>query len=177
VLPTKHKIAIARAVNRVIVAARAIIGRSSRVAVRRRNVKWELDLNEGIDLALYLGVYQRIPKRAFQWIPPGWLVIDVGANIGAHALPLAHDVDGHVIAVEPTDYGFSRLKANVALNPRLHPRLILVQAALTAGAESADRDENIQFYARWPLRGGGPDPHGKHLGKTGNRNECAFPEP
>src|SRR5262245_54072536 len=135
-LSTKRKIAVARVLNRAIVGARTIVGLSSRVTVRRHNVKWELDLDEGIDLAIYLGVYQHIPKRAVQWIPRGSLVIDVGANIGAHALPLAHDVDGHVVAIEPTDYGFSRLKANAALNPHLHPRLILVQAALTAGGRS-----------------------------------------
>src|SRR5262249_20630337 len=150
---------------RVIVGARTSVGLPSRVTVYRRNVKWELDLDEGIDLAIYLGVYQRIPERAAQSIPRGCLAIDVGANIGAHALPLASEVDSHVIAIEPTDYGFSRLKANAALNPHLHPRLILIQAALTAGAKSAEGEENIQFYARWPLKDGGPDRHLKHLGK------------
>src|SRR5262249_6027549 len=40
----------------------------------------------------------------------------------------------------------------------------LIQAALTAAAKSADCEENIQFYARWPLKDGGPDRHLKHHG-------------
>jgi FkbM family methyltransferase len=94
-------------------------------------------------------------------------VIDVGANIGSHGIPLAHQVgrDGHVIAIEPTDYGFSRLKANAALNPELDSRLILVQAALIAGGKSPDSGENVRFYSRWPLKGSGADRHAKHLGK------------
>ncbi len=88
-LTTKRKIALARVLNFAIVGARALAGRSSRVIARRRDVNWELELNEGIDLAIYLGLYQRIPRRAARWITPGALVFDIGANIGAHSLPLA----------------------------------------------------------------------------------------
>src|SRR5258708_1896369 len=88
-LTTKRKIALARMLNFAVVGTRALAGRSSRVTVRRRDVNWELDLDEGIDLAIYLGLYQRIPRRAARWITPGALVLDIGANIGAHSLPLA----------------------------------------------------------------------------------------
>lgn len=166
-LTTKRKIALARMLNFAIVGTRGLAGRSSRVRVRRRDVTWELDLNEGIDLAIYLGLYQRIPPRAVRWITPGALVLDIGANIGAHSLPLARAVghDGLVIAVEPTDYAFSRLRANAALNADLRSRLVLVQAALTAQTDAPDRKENVRFYARWPLKGGSGDRHGKHLGE------------
>ncbi|HEY6705131.1 MAG TPA: FkbM family methyltransferase [Xanthobacteraceae bacterium] len=145
--------------NFAIVGARALAGRSSRVIARRRDVNWELELNEGIDLAIYLGLYQRIPRRAARWITPGALVLDIGANIGAHSLPLARAVgrDGVVVAVEPTDYAFCRLQANAALNPDLQSRLILVQAALTAQTDGPGPKENARFYSRWPLSGGGPD--------------------
>jgi FkbM family methyltransferase len=166
-LTTKRKIALARMLSFAIVGTRALAGRSSRVIARRREVNWELELNEGIDLAIYLGVYQRIPRRAARWITPGALVLDIGANVGAYSLPLARAVgrDGVVVAVEPTDYAFSRLQANAALNPDLQPRLVLVQAALTAQADSRDRKANARFYSRWPLKGGGPDRHRKHLGE------------
>src|SRR5262249_10642766 len=38
------------------------------------------DLNEGIDFAVYLGLYQNIPRRIFEnCIPPRPLVLDIGA--------------------------------------------------------------------------------------------------
>ena len=165
-LTTKRKIALARMLNCAIVGTRTLAGRPSRVIVRRHDVNWELDLNEGIDLAIYLGLYQRIPRRAARWITPGALVLDIGANIGAHSLPLARAVgnDGLVVAVEPTDYAFSRLQANAALNSELESRLVLVQAALTARTDRPDRKENAHFYSRWPLKRGGGDRHAKHLG-------------
>ena len=175
-LTTKRKIALARVLSFAIVGTRAIAGRSSRVIARRLDVNWELELNEGIDLAIYLGLYQRIPRRAARWITPGALVFDIGANIGAYSLPLARAVggDGVVVGIEPTDYAFSRLQANAALNPNLLPRLVLVQAALTTQADGADQKENARFYSRWPLRGGGADRHRKHLGELETATRARF---
>jgi len=175
-LSTKHKIEIARLLNRAIVGALSIAGRPSRVVARRRNVTWKLDLNEGIDFAIYLGVYQRIPQRVTRWIVPGALVLDIGANIGAHSLLLAQAVGphGHVIAIEPTDYGFSCLKANAELNSDLLPRLILVQAALTTGAERADQGDQTQFFARWPLNDNDTQRHPKHMGKLETAKDARF---
>jgi FkbM family methyltransferase len=175
-LSTKHKIEIARLLNRAIVGARSIAGRPSRAVVRRRNLTWKLDLNEGIDFAIYLGLYQRIPQRITRCIIPGALVLDIGANIGAHSFLLAQTVGphGHVIAIEPTDYGFFCLKANAALNSDLLPRLILVQAALTAGAARADQGGQRQFYARWPLNGGDAQRHPKHMGKLETAKGARF---
>lgn len=175
-LTTKRKIALARMLNFAVVGTRALAGRSSRVTARRRDVNWELDLDEGIDLAIYLGLYQRIPRRAARWITPGALVLDIGANIGAHSLPLARAVgdDGFVIAIEPTDYAFSRLQANAALNSELASRLILVQAALTAYTDRPDREKNAHFYSRWPLKRDGPDRHAKHLGALEAASRARF---
>ena len=172
-LSTKYKIEIARLLNRAIVSARSMVGRPPRAVARRRNVIWNLDLNEGIDFAIYLGLYQRIPQRVTQWIKPGALVLDIGANIGAHSLLLAQAVGphGYVIAIEPTDYGFSCLKANAALNSHLLPRLVLVQAALTAGANQGGQ---TQFYARWPLNGGDVQRHPKHMGKLETAEGARF---
>jgi FkbM family methyltransferase len=175
-LTTKRKIALARVLSFAIVGARALAGRSSRVIARRRDVNWELELNEGIDLAIYLGLYQRIPARTARWITPGALVFDIGANIGAHTLPFAQALgpDGIVVAVEPTDYAFSRLQANAALNPDLLPRLALVQAALTAQSNDPGPKDHARFYARWPLKGGGTDRHRKHLGELETAKGARF---
>jgi FkbM family methyltransferase len=175
-LSTRQKMAIARVLNVAIVGARTVAGRTPRVSVRRRQVTWDLDLNEGIDLAIYLGLYQRIPRRAVRWIRPGALVLDIGANIGAHSLPLARAVgaDGRVVAIEPSDYAFARLKANAAANPELLPRLVPIQAALTADATAPASEETVRFYSRWPLRGGGGDRHPKHLGAPETAGAARF---
>jgi FkbM family methyltransferase len=164
-LSTRGKINIARTLNVAIVGTRSLVGRHAIVTCRRRGLKWRLDLNEGIDFAIYLGLYQKIPRRIVEsWIPPGSLVLDIGANIGSHALPLARQVGpyGRVVAIEPTVFAFSKLCANVALNPELNDRMILVQAALNDGATDQPQPE---FYSRWPLHRRAAGGHRQHLGQ------------
>jgi hypothetical protein len=59
--------------------------------VRRRGLKWELDLREGIDLAIFaFGCFESETYQTIQKIVrPGSIVFDIGANIGAHTLNLA----------------------------------------------------------------------------------------
>src|SRR5258707_12587859 len=105
-LTTKRKIALARMLNFAVVGTRALAGRSSRVTVRRRDVNWELDLDEGIALAIYLGLYQRIPRRAARWMTPAALVFDIGATIRAPTLPLRPAVsdDGFASATSRAEH-------------------------------------------------------------------------
>jgi FkbM family methyltransferase len=71
-----------------------------------------------------------------QMVKPGDVVIEAGANIGAHTVPLAQLVGpaGAVYAFEPQRMVFQMLCANLALNalPNVHAR----QAALGAAAGS-----------------------------------------
>jgi len=77
-------------------------------------------------------------------------VLDVGANIGAHALHLAKLVgsSGRVIAFEPTDFAFAKLQRNAALNPALPVQP--VKAALADHSASAQR---VDFRASWRTDG------------------------
>ena len=174
-LPTSTKMRIARALNRAIVGSRALLGLNSIVHARRRQVSWCLDLNEGIDLALYLGVYQAVPKRVIaRWVQPGSLVIDIGANIGSHCLPMARQVGprGRVVAIEPTDYAFSKLVANTKLNATLADRIIPIQAAL--GDETTHGGRDATFYSRWPLRGATAHRHAGHMGQLESAGGARF---
>ena len=53
-----------------------------------------------------------------QLCAPGDVVIEIGANIGAHTVPLARHVgaQGRILAIEPQRLVFQTLCANVALN-------------------------------------------------------------
>lgn len=67
----------------------------------------------------YYGEYFEQEVALFrQFLRPGDVVIDVGANIGAHTVPLARMVGptGRVLAFEPVRLNFQTLCANLALN-------------------------------------------------------------
>lgn len=165
-LSTKTKLRLGRLLNQAVGQGRRLAGLGSSARVKRLGIEWQLNLDEGIDFAIYLGVYQRVPARVRErWIKPGALVVDIGANIGAFSLPIAHAVGeaGRVVAVEPTDYAFGRLVANAGLNAALAQRLIPVQAGLTDG--SAQQGEPT-FFSRWPLDGETAARHPRHGGQA-----------
>ncbi|MBX6324228.1 MAG: FkbM family methyltransferase, partial [Rhodospirillaceae bacterium] len=133
-LATRHKIELARLLSRGLLAARRASGRGPQARVVRAGVRWELDLREGIDLAVYLNLYERATSRAIaRHLRAGAVALDIGANIGAHTLPMARRVGpaGRVVAFEPTDYAFAKLRRNVGLNPDLAARIACLQVLLT----------------------------------------------
>lgn len=164
-MKTTHKIAAARAIYHVIHAGRVLFGRNDHEIVSRGGVTYDLDLSQGIDFAIFLGnFYERQTKAALRkLVSPGTLVLDIGANIGAHTLHLAQLVgaDGCVMAFEPTDFAFRKLSRNLDLNPLLANRVEAHHCFLTAG-DGANVPEAI--YSSWPLaRQAGL--HAKHLGR------------
>ncbi len=84
----------------------------------------------------------------FQILEPGHLVIDVGANIGTHTIPLAKKVTeaGLVLAFEPQRQVFGYLAANVSLNNLLH--VVTYQQALGSSPGQVRiplRDPRLEF--------------------------------
>lgn len=151
VLTTRTKIGVARWLSRVLVGLRQVIGLGSEVEARRRGIRWKLDLREGIDLAIYLGLYEKWLERiATRYLGPGGVAIDIGANIGAHTLLFARLVgsDGLALAIEPTDYAFDKLKTNLGLNPLLARRVEIHQVFLVS-----DSRDPIPggVYSSWPV--------------------------
>jgi FkbM family methyltransferase len=150
-LSTARKIALARVLYRGVTWARRVAGRAgTEVVCRRRGVRWSLDLSEGVQFGIYTGLYERATSKLLRDLAtPGSLVIDVGANIGAHALPLARAVGppGRVIAIEPTDAAYGRLLRNRQLNPEIADRIVPIQAALGSPAGGLEP----AYYAAWEL--------------------------
>jgi FkbM family methyltransferase len=152
---TAHKVAIAKALYFAVSTARKAVGRPDKVVARRKGLRYELDLGEGFDLAIYLfGAVEPSTCRALAaHVRPGMTVLDVGANIGAHTLHLARLVGpaGRVYAFEPSAFAYRKLLRNLSLNPDLAPRVAAYQCFLTREG-SRGLPENV--YSSWPLAAG-----------------------
>lgn len=151
-LTTRQKIALARIARAPVIAARRLLGRGPEVVVKRRGLTWQLDLREGIDFSIFLmGGFELRTIAAYGAIlRPGSVALDIGANIGAHALPLAELVGplGRVLAFEPTSFAYAKLRRNLSLNPELGERVRAFQMMLVA-----DDAETLPeaLYSSWPL--------------------------
>jgi FkbM family methyltransferase len=165
-IPTRRKLQIGRLISLALQAGRRLAGLPVQVAVVRDGIRWSLDLTEGIDLALYLGAYQKLGAYVENAVlRPGTVALDIGANVGAFTLPLAARLGegGRVIAIEPTFYAFEKLRANLALNPMLSDRVITFQALLGT-ADKVDYKESV--FSSWQLSGrSDQDRHPAHGGR------------
>jgi FkbM family methyltransferase len=164
-LSTSHKIRIARGLSATVLAVRSLFGLTPDVVTTRRGVIWSLNLKEGIDLAIYIlgGFELRTLRRYAQLIKEGDVVLDIGANVGAHTLPLAQLVgsSGKVFSFEPTAYAFAKQQTNIALNPQLAPRISAHQMMLMA-TDTQPLPESV--YSSWPLEAA-DDLHNEHHGR------------
>jgi len=172
-LSTHTKVKIAGALSWTVRATRSLAGHdSNEVEVFRDGLKWRLDLEQGIDLAIYLlGAFERSTVNAYRKIvQPGDTVLDIGANVGAHTLHLARLVgnNGTVIAYEPTAYAVRKLRQNLALNPGLAQRVTVAQMMLT---DSDDRIPEHEIYSSWPLTTQ-KDLHAGHRGQLKSTDGC-----
>jgi FkbM family methyltransferase len=164
-MKTTHKIGVARAIYHAVHTGRLLLRRTDREIVVRDGITYDLDLSQGIDFAIYLGgLFERSTAIALSKLTePSSLVLDIGANIGAHTLRLAGLVGpkGRVMAFEPTDFAFSKLRRNVDLNPSLSQRVETFHCFLTVSDGSTVPDA---IYSSWPLAVDA-GLHPKHLGQ------------
>ena len=158
--------------SRRVHAARTAVGLSDHAVVKRSGVTFDLDLSQGIEIAMYLGnMFERGTGNAIRnLVQPSWLVLDIGANIGAHTLPMARLVgpSGRVVSFEPTEYAYQKLKSNLALNPDIASRVTTYQCFLAAKDEAEVPDS---IYSSWPLSVN-DGLHAKHLGQAMSTNKA-----
>jgi FkbM family methyltransferase len=88
-------------------------------------------------------------------IRPGWRFIDIGANVGAYALFVAHRAgpDAKVLAIEPHPEMLRRLRANVGFNPQAP--VTVVQAAVSAADGAVALTMDARNAGRSRIAGGG----------------------
>jgi FkbM family methyltransferase len=100
----------------------------------RQGMRWDLDISDNLQRRLYLvGSYESLTLDALaSYVRPTDVVLDVGANIGAIALPLARRLSGpgRVVAVEAAADTVERLRWHVAANG-LGGRVQIIQAGLS----------------------------------------------
>lgn len=172
-MKTAQKISLARLAYKVVQPIRALGGGTNRCVVTRGGIKYDLDLGQGIDFAIYLGnIFERSTRRALsELVAPSATVLDIGANVGAHTLHLAQSVGprGEVLAFEPTEFAYTKLVRNLELNPQLNARVSAHNCFLAAKDKA---DVPAAIYSSWPLNSiaaqkeDGTDFHAKHLGRA-----------
>jgi FkbM family methyltransferase len=102
----------------------------------------------GKKLALYGEYEQYTQELLLSLAAPGSVVVDVGANIGLHTIPLARRVGpkGTVIAFEPDPDNFQILCRNIRVNSVSN--VCTYKLALSSGSGAA------LLYQSWENRGG-----------------------
>ena len=129
--------------------------RGKQTIATRDGITYSLNLSEMIDACIQVGAYECDVQQAIGALcQPGTIALDIGANVGAHALPLGKIAGngGAVYAFEPTSYAFAKLAANIALNPTLN-----VGAFRVALSDKNQKDVEIDFRSSWRTDGSRAD--------------------
>ena len=157
---TRVKIRIARIIYRVL----HLVLREDRRIICRNDVRFAVDLSEGIDLSIYLfGNFQdHVTRQKYFSIPQDAVIFDVGANIGCMTLKFAQLAPrGHIYAFEPTYFAYRKLQRNMTLNPKLEKRITAAQLFLS---DQSCTDHRLKAYASWKVDGHRTGTHLLHGG-------------
>jgi FkbM family methyltransferase len=91
------------------------------------------------------------------WHPKaGETVLDIGAAFGSYALP-ALAGGARVVCFSPADFDTSLLEANLALNPDMARRCLVVRDGLYSG-EGWFNPDHCKFATEWTAKPGEPCP-------------------
>lgn len=97
---------------------------------------WQMNLHLKTEKYYWLGTYEPAMEMASaDFVRPGDIVYDIGANIGYFSLSFARKVgqEGHVFAFEPLPSNIERLRHNVKLNQQ-DERITIVPCAVSDSA-------------------------------------------
>ena len=156
-MKTIYKILIAKILSRILTF---FISRNQNV--ERNSIKWSLDLNEGIDLSIYLfGTSEKKIinlRKIFTNKNEPLTILDIGANVGSVSLVIAKMFENSkIFAIEPTNYAFNKLSNNLKMNQdlinRVHTRQIFI---------SNDKKPQ-KVWSSWNFDSSN-EKHQKHLG-------------
>ena len=174
-IKTRQKIFLASLLFRWVRFIRKLRGLTTKDVFHRKGLHWELDLEEGIDFAIYLwGAFEpELAKFFDRKVNPDDVVFDIGANIGAHTVHFANKIStgaGHVYAVEATHFAYDKLMRNLELNPGLLPHATVFHSILVAPGEQT---KELEIFSSWPLLGKG-ERHAQHQGMSKSTGDAAM---
>ena len=90
--------------------------------ITRDGITYFVDIRKVIDFSIFIGAWEKSTIEFLNRnVNQNNVVIEVGANIGAHTLQIAKlaGKKGRVIAIEPTQFAIEKLKKNISLNPNI----------------------------------------------------------
>lgn len=155
-MKTKHKILFAKFISKIITFIY-----KDKVLVRRNGINWFLDLNEGIDLSIFLfGKFENSILKVSKFLIKNKKIdiLDIGCNMGVHTLFLAKVFKkSKIYSIEPTDFAFKKLKKNVGLNKGMN-NIKIFQFFLTRKKILPKK-----VYSSWELTNQNKK-HKKHMG-------------
>ena len=121
--------------------------RKKTIIAKIDGMTFHLDLGEVIDTSLLMGTFEPDVTRIIEsFCQPGWTILDVGANIGAHTLRFGKVAgsSGRVYAFEPTDYAYRKLLRNIALD-----HLDSTEAFQVAVSNRSQRRQTVNYRSSW----------------------------
>lgn len=105
----------------------------------RDGITYKLDISDYMDYALYYGIQSEPRDKLYGLVKEGFVVFDVGTNIGETLLGFAQIIGnkGKVYGFEPVPYLHERAKTNIGLNN--FNNIHLFNVALS------DKEETLSF--------------------------------
>ena len=156
-LKTSFKIGIAKLISKTLL----LIGFKKINIYNRSEIKWKLNLSEGIDLSIFLfGSFQiNVVEALINLINilnkkqgKYFNIIDVGSNIGDKSLLLSRRLiklgikNFKIFSIEPTSYAFQKQKINLNLNKILKKKISLYKYFI-----SNNKKKPKMTYSSWEL--------------------------
>ena len=122
-----------------------------KIQVLRNNIKWNLDLSEGIDLHIFIfGTFETEIIKCAKKLKLNKFknIIDIGANFGIQTLQIADEFkNSKIFSIEPTNYAYAKLLKNLNLNKELKKNVITYRIFL--GSKNQKKPDSI--YSSWNL--------------------------
>ena len=164
-MKTYYKILIAKIILKIL----SMFAFNLKINCKRNSLNWCLDLNEGIDLSIF--IFGRFEYEIIKTIKDLKLdsknninIIDIGSNIGAQTLQIAmHLKNSTIYSIEPTNFAFKKLLLNLNSNPIIKKKIYANQVLLTDNRKSIPK----KIHSSWNLTSK-KNPHKKHGGYKKN---------
>jgi FkbM family methyltransferase len=145
------KLALFRPLRDKLWKAFLFVVRKKTMIAKIDGMTFHLDLGEVIDTSLLMGTFEPDVTRIIEtFCQPGWTILDVGANIGAHTLRFGKIAgsSGKVYAFEPTEYAYRKLLRNIAVD-----HLDSTEAFQVAVSNRSQSRQAINYRSSWRTDG------------------------